>query len=81
MRCSLTITDVTEYIARVRRVTRMPVIWADTGKVVGPLTIELAHKMPIFIGYMPIRISQLLPKLPRLLQILCKQQIYLSLEP
>ena len=37
-----------------------------------PLTIELARKMPIFIGYMPIRISQLLPKLPQLLQILCK---------
>jgi hypothetical protein len=27
-------------------------------KMVGSLTIELAHKMPILIGYMPIRISR-----------------------
>ena len=31
----------------------------------GPLTIELAHEMPIFIGHLPIRKSQLPRKLPR----------------
>jgi hypothetical protein len=35
-----------------------------TGKVVGPVTIELAQKMPSFIGISPIRISQLPLKLP-----------------
>ena len=28
-------------------------------ELVGPLTIELAHKMPIFIGYWSIRISHI----------------------
>jgi hypothetical protein len=32
--------------------------------MVGPLTIELAQKAPIFTGYLPIRISQLPLKLP-----------------
>jgi hypothetical protein len=33
-------------------------------ELVGPLTIELAQKMPVFTGYLPIRISQLPLKLP-----------------
>jgi hypothetical protein len=35
--------------------------------LVGPLTIELTRKMPIFIELMPIRKSKLPRKLPRLL--------------
>ncbi len=35
-----------------------------SGKVVGPLTIELALKTPIVIGITPIRESQLPRKLP-----------------
>ena len=52
-----------DFGARADQRRSLPIV-PEHRELVGPLTIELAQKTPIFTGYLPIRISQLPLKLP-----------------